>query len=194
MFSAMNASGLHGKTANLTASEFTDLLAFLNSIEAAPESGLDVCEKPAALGAVATAELVLNQQEFQPGEHLSLSAHSAGSQSADFYVLIALPDGALASFASPENALLPGEPVPLAENVDLGKGFSVWLMCSTAVPAGLYQLYAVAVPVGEALLNQDAWLAFEQLEFEITVLIFSVLPNCASPASPSAMTAAKVSL
>ena len=108
MFSAMNASDLHGKTANLTAAELTDLLAFLNSIEAAPESGLDVCEKPAALGAVATAELVLNQQEFQPGEHLSLSVHSAGSQSADFYVLITLPDGVLASFASPENALLPG--------------------------------------------------------------------------------------
>jgi YVTN family beta-propeller protein len=170
MFSAMNASGLHGKTANLTASEFTDLLAFLNSIEAAPESGLDVCEKPAALGADATAELVLNQQEFQPGEHLSLSAHSAGSQSVDFYVLVALPDGALASFASPENALLPGELVPLAENVDLGEGFSVRLVdtvLDSSVPAGVYQLYAVAVPAGEALLNQDAWLAFEQLEFEI---------------------------
>lgn len=99
MFSAMNTSDLHGKTANLTAAELTDLLAFLNSIEAAPESGVDVCEKPAALGSVAIAELVLNQQQFQPGEHLSLSVHSAGSQFADFYVVIALPGGALASFS-----------------------------------------------------------------------------------------------
>ncbi|MEE3012092.1 MAG: hypothetical protein VX350_07160, partial [Pseudomonadota bacterium] len=170
MFSAMNASDLHGKTANLTAAELTDLLAFLNSIEAAPEGGLDICEKPASLGAVAIAELVLNQQEFQPGDQLSLSVHSAGSQSVDFYVLVALPDGALASFASPENALLPGELVPLAENVDLGEGFSVRLVdtvLDSNVPAGVYQLYAVAVPVGEVLLNQDVWLAFEQLEFEI---------------------------
>ena len=170
MFSAMNASDLHGNTANLTAAELTDLLAFLNSIEVAPESGVDVCEKPAALGAVATAELVLNQQQFQPGEHLSLSVYSAGSQFADFYVVIALPGGALASFSSPENALLPGEMVPLAENVDLGEGFSVRLVdtvLDSSVPAGIYQLYAVAVPVGEALLNQDAWLAFEELEFEI---------------------------
>ena len=86
----MNASDLHGKTANLTAAESTDLLAFLNSIEAAPENGVDVCEKPVALGAAATAELVLNQQEFQPGEHLSSSVHSAGSQSADFYVFLRL--------------------------------------------------------------------------------------------------------
>ena len=98
------------------------------------------------------------------------SVRWAGSQSVDFYVLVTLPDGALASFASPENALLPGELVPLAENVDLGEGFSVRLVntvLDSSVPAGVYQLYAVAVPVGEALLNQDAWLAFEQLGFEI---------------------------
>ena len=85
-------------------------------------------------------------------------------------LVVALPDGALASFASPENVLLPGELVPLAENVDLGEGFSVRLVdtvLDSSVPAGVYQLYAVAVPAGEALLNQDDWLAFEQLEFEI---------------------------
>ena len=60
--------------------------------------------------------------------------------------------------------------VPLAENVDLGEGFSVRLVdtvLDSSVPAGIYKLYAVAVPFGEALLNQDAWMAFEQLEFEI---------------------------
>ena len=170
LFSAMNARDLHGATTNLTAAEFTDLLAFLNNLAAAPEGGAGVCEKPAALKADATAELVLNQQDFRPGEHLSLSVHSAGSQSADFYVVIALPDGALAAFASSENALLSGELVPMAENVDLGKGFSVRLVdtvLDSNVPAGVYQLYAVAVSVGEELLSQDAWLAFDQLEFEI---------------------------
>lgn len=170
LFSAMNASDLHGTTANLTATELTDLLAFLTSLESAPEGGANVCEKPAALEADATAELVLNQQNFRPGEHLSLSVHSVGSQSADFYVVIALPDGALASFASSENALLSSELVPLAQNVDLGEGFSARLVdtvLDSSVPAGVYQLYAVAVSVGEELLNQDAWLAFEQLEFEI---------------------------
>ena len=170
LFSAMNASDLHGATANLTATEFTDLLAFLDNLEAAPEGGASVCEKPAALKADATAELVLNQQDFRPGEHLSLSVHSAGSQPADFYVVFALPDGTLAAFTSSENALLSGELVPLAENVDLGKGFSVRLVDTVLdinVPAGVYQLYAVAVSVGEDLLNQDAWLAFDQLKFEI---------------------------
>ena len=60
--------------------------------------------------------------------------------------------------------------MPLAENVDLGKGFSVRLVDTVLdinVPAGVYQLYAVAVSVGEDLLNQDAWLAFDQLKFEI---------------------------
>ncbi|HBW84078.1 MAG TPA: hypothetical protein DEF79_08575 [Gammaproteobacteria bacterium] len=170
MFSAMNTSDLHGTTSSLTAAELTDLLAFLNSLEAVPEGGPGVCERPIAVEADATAELVLNQQDFQPGEHLSLNVHSAGSQSADFYVVIALPDGALASFASPENKLLPGALVPLVENVDLREGFSVRLVdtvLDSSVPTGVYQLYAVAVSVGEELLNQDAWLAFEHLEFEI---------------------------
>ena len=170
MFTVMNRDDLHGKTSSLDTAELTDLAAFLKSLGAAKEGGAGICERPTSIGFDATAELVLNKHSFLAGDHLSLNVYSAGSQLSDFYVVIALPDGELASFTSPENSLLLGELVPLAENIDLDKGFSARLadtVLDGSVPAGLYQLYAVAVSPGADLLDRDAWLAFEQLEFEI---------------------------
>lgn len=112
-------------------------------------------------------DLQLNDDRYLVGDALSLTADLNGTTSADFYLLLSLPDGNLVAFAPgyPLNTL-----VPTAINLSLGYVIDVPLLAATltdASPLGSYAFIGILVRAGTSPSVVGNWLGFDYAPFTL---------------------------
>jgi hypothetical protein len=109
----------------------------------------------------------LNQETFTAGETHTLSADLNGTATADFYVLLVLPDGSFLSLAPglPVNALVPastGVPLGFVTDVPL---FSYVFTGEEAL--GTYYWVTLLVRAGASPTQPLDWLSYDVVPFDV---------------------------